>query len=297
MNRTNQFKGCIIAGAIGDAMGSGYENVVQNEDHAFYPFGKPEPQEPIWQITDDTQLTLATIESIAELGRANPDNIANHFLKLYQAKKLSGIGASTLKALRELEFGGHWSQIGRKGEYAAGNGAAMRAAPLAFVDHISNSTIRDICYITHQNEEAYIGALCVIIAIRSALNGQWIGKENLIDMVLQQIPDTRVKDRLIQIQHMENLQEVGHLGNSGYVVDSIPLALAAANKVTELGIENMLQQLIDIGGDTDTNCSIAGQIAGALIGFDQIPTHLVEQLNQLSESDWIYNTMARFIEK
>ena len=60
------------------------------------------------------------------------------------------MGASTLKALQELAIGGHWSQVGRKGEYAVGNGAAMRIAPLAFNLSIPRARIREICYITHQ---------------------------------------------------------------------------------------------------------------------------------------------------
>ena len=62
MTRAERFEGCIIGGAIGDAFGSGYENINAENEDIFYPFGKPEKREPIWQITDDTQLTLATIE-------------------------------------------------------------------------------------------------------------------------------------------------------------------------------------------------------------------------------------------
>lgn len=58
-----------MGGAIGDAFGSIYENQysLKETPSIVYPFGKPIPQlPPTWRITDDTQLTLATCESIIE---------------------------------------------------------------------------------------------------------------------------------------------------------------------------------------------------------------------------------------
>lgn len=292
-----RFEGCILGGAIGDALGSGYENMKKKENDIFYPFGKPTKQEPAWLITDDTQLTLATIEAMIEEEELNPKTVTNHFLKLYKKRILRGIGASTLKALKELSFGGHWSQVGRKGEFAAGNGAAMRIASLSFRKEISYQKIRDISYITHQSEEAYIGAKCIVIIIREIINGNWCGKENLMELIIDQIPDTNVRDRLIQIKDIDDLSTIGKLGNNGYVVNSVPLAIAAANKVGEIGIEKMYLELIDIGGDTDTNCSIAGQIAGTLIGKNNIPKTLVQKLSKLTEYQWIQNTINNFKEK
>ena len=106
----------------------------------------------------------------------------------------------------------------------------------------------------------------MVLAIRAALNWDWDGHNNLMEGIIEQIPDTRVRDRLIQVNPMTDLKSIGSLGSSAYVVNSVPLALAAASRVLELGLENMFRQLIDIGGDTDTNCSIAGQIAGTLLG-------------------------------
>ncbi len=298
MEIAEKFEGCIIGGAIGDALGSGYENLLEeNDKKVFYPFGKPEKKIPEWKITDDTQLTLATCEAIIENQKIRTENFAEKYLEYYKQRKISGIGSSTLKALRELEVGGHWSQVGRKGEYAAGNGAAMRIVPIAFIEEITREQIREICFITHSNDEAYVGALSVVIAVKSALNGIWTGKENLIEIILEQIPDTRVRDRLIEINKFPigvKLSEIGKLGNSGYVVNSIPLAIAAANKINELGIEKMFLELIEIGGDTDTNCSIAGQIVGTLIGINNIPSNLLKQLKVLDDYEWIKETIIKF---
>ena len=119
----------------------------------------------------------------------------------------------------------------------------------------------------------------------------------MIELIIDQIPDTRVRDRLIEIKNIKSLQEIGQIGNDGYVVNSVPLAIAAANKVREIGIEEMYLQLIEIGGDTDTNCSIAGQIAGSLIGRKEIPDKLINKLKELSEYEWIETTINKLIKK
>ena len=294
MTNSERFEGCIIGGAIGDAYGSAFENLSEpTNDDNFYPFGKPEPIVPKWNITDDTQLTLATCESISEHSTLQTEHLANTLLQYYKHRKITGIGSSTLQALKALEVGSHWQHAGRTGEFAAGNGAAMRIAPLAFIKIISREQIRDACIITHNNDEAYVGALSVVLAIKAILNGSWTGKENLLEIIIEQIPDTRVRDRFIEINALNNLETISKLGNNGYVVNSIPLAITYASKVQELGIETMYKQLIDIGGDTDTNCSIAGQIAGTLIGLDNIPSHLITKLKQLKDYTWIQNTILK----
>lgn len=294
MTKGERFEGCIICGAIGDAFGSQFENQIELDKETFYLTEKPKVIEHQWQITDDTQLTLGTCEAIIQDKKLNPVTFANHFLKLFKSRKIIGIGASTLKALRELQIGGHWSQVGRKGEYAAGNGAAMRIAPIAFIEKIDRKRIREICFITHQNDEAYIGALCIIIAIQSILNHNWTGEENLLEIIIEQIPDTRVRDRLIEINnlnHKATLKDIGSLGNNGYVVNSIPLAISAANKINQTSVEKIFKELTEIGGDTDTNCSIAGQIIGTLIGRKNIPQDLLSRLMEIREYQWILKTI------
>jgi ADP-ribosylglycohydrolase len=297
MKISERFEGCIICGAIGDAYGSAYENLKEDDKSIFYLYGKPKELVPKWKITDDTQLTLATCDAIIENKNRTTEAFAKKYLDYFKRRIITGIGSSTLKALNELEVGGHWSQTGRRGEFGAGNGSAMRIAPLAFIDSIKREQFREIGIITHNNDEAYIGSLSVSIAIKSILKNKWTGQENLLEIIIDQIPDTKLRDRLIEIKDMDSLIEIGAKGNNGYVVNSIPLAIAAANKVKDLGVKEMFKQLIEIGGDTDTNASIAGQIVGTLVGKKGIPKELLMQLAELNEYNWINNTIQNFIEK
>lgn len=194
------------------------------------------------------------------------------------------MGSSTLKAFRDLDAGLHWALAGAKGEMAAGNGAAMRIAPLAF--HLDpaldqdRQIIRDVCRITHHNEEAYVGGLAIAIAIRS-LAFDKESPANLLEVVAKDLPDSRVRDRIRAFSELrgESVSGVaGEFGSSGYVVDSVPLALYAARSIDRAPLDDVLRNTIETGGDTDTIASMTGQIADAWLGLSRIPSELIDML-------------------
>jgi ADP-ribosylglycohydrolase len=281
VTQSDQIFGSLLGGAIGDALGGADENQAPPIDFA---------KSPVWRLSDDTQLTLATCEAIIEAnGSIDPARIAARFAAWHRANRVTGMGASTLKALTELTAGGHWALVGSKGERAAGNGAAMRIAPLAFFLAPRNPhdrrLIRDVSRITHHHEEAYAGALAVVAAIRAAFDGAWTGEQNLLALVMDVLPDTSVRDRLVELAGLnEPIAEIARrFGNSGYVVASVPLALYGAQQVATLGFAPMLRALIAAGGDTDTTASMAGQIAGTLLGQQGLPNEWLAQLPERAE--------------
>lgn len=267
--------GCLLGGAIGDAWGSAFEGSPDTE-------GEPRR----WCFTDDTQLTLATCEAILEAGGVQPEVIAEHFTLWFVSGRLSGLGASTLKALRDLQFGAHWALSGAKGPRAAGNGAAMRIAPLAFVlnghDPAAQQLIRDVCRITHHHDEAYVGALAVLLAVQDAHSLQNVD----LDHIGLRLPDSRVRDRLRELATVPNsmiLDVALQYGASGFVAESVPLALYAAAQESRLGFEGVLADIMRITGDTDTVASIAGSVMGTALGRSGLPNMLLAQLPDIPE--------------
>lgn len=260
LDRTEFILGCILGGAIGDAFGGARERAGDIE------------------LSDDTQLTLATCESITAAKRVDPERLAAHFVHWFRERRLTGLGSSTLKALRDLDAGAHWALSGGQGEMAAGNGGAMRIAPLSFVPSAGRSTIRDVVRITHRSDEAYVGALAVVLAIRSGADSS---SPVRLERLITELPDSRVRDRLKTIASLgpdTELRDVASLGTSGYVVDTVPLALAAAHAMLGSSFETTLWQLIEIDGDIDTIASIAGQIYGARVGCGGLPESLLAKL-------------------
>ena len=110
----NQALGCLLGGAVGDAWGGHWEGMAGPID-----FRIPEKS---W-VSDDTQFTLATCESIIACSAIDVEHLAAHFARKFKAGHFTGIGASTLKSMRELSAGVHWASAGSRGEFAAGNGA------------------------------------------------------------------------------------------------------------------------------------------------------------------------------
>ncbi len=296
MTKQERLQGCIIAGAIGDAWGSAYENAQVKRDDATFYLTRPKTAEPNWIFTDDTQMTLVTLAALVENKKLTPDILSSHMVHYFKKGFFTGLGASTLKALQELVVGGHWSQVGRTGEYAAGNGAAMRIAPFAFWENYSREEIRDFCRITHRNDEAYVGAVAVWLSIQEIINNNWTGNNSLIDLLIPQLPDTRVRDRLIELNSLDamtTITDVAKFGVSGYVVDSVPFSIFCASKVQELGLSKMFEEIIACGGDTDTNATIAGQIAGAFVGRHDIPASLMNKLETVRKYDWLMETIEK----
>ena len=139
----------------------------------------------------------------------------------------------------DLSAGVHWALAGSRGECAAGSGAAMRIAPLAFLLDPSKAgdrtTIRDVCRITHHNDEAYVGALAVVLSIRSVLAGVWSQQHSFLSAVVDSLPDSAVRDRieeLIQLQ-LSPSRVSSHFTASGHVVAAVPLALYYAQYIAE----------------------------------------------------------------
>lgn len=231
------------------------------------------------RVTDDTQLTLATCESIIASSIVDPESVASRMTIWFSERRISGIGASTLKALTELDAGGHWAMVGATGERSAGNGAAIRIAPLAFfldpaVDS-DRTTIRDVCRITHRNDESYLGALSVIYAIRrSKLDCE------LIEYLIDQLPDSRVRDRFVEIKSKKLTSEqlASRHQPTGYVVDSVPLSILTA--VESDSVLASIQSIVEWGGDTDSVASMFGQVFGAIHGPDCLPMDIVEQVDE-----------------
>lgn len=279
----NQILGCVYGGALGDAFASASE-------HAFV---SRVSYLPSWSITDDTQLTLATCRAIE--GAVSAEHIAQSFTREFMANRLTGLGSSTLGALRALAKGAHWALAGIQGERAAGNGAAMRIAPLAFLLDLDewgeSQQLRDVVRITHRNEEALAGAKALALGIQYLLTHPSPSHDVFYGEVASKLFDSHTRDCLNQCAarppaSYENAAM--QIGVSGFAAHSVPVAMVAAMCGLELGAQEMWWCIVEAGGDTDTIASMAGQLYGAAVGYDALPVGLLDKMHDRAVLDEVF---------
>jgi ADP-ribosylglycohydrolase len=138
------FRGCLVWGAVGDALGRPAESRDPAQLKArFGPEGLREyvpwhgwRSGPKGTFTDDTQLTMATAESLLGTGGTlDPNDLARRFLAIAHIR---GIGHATARAIEALRSGIPWWEAGQA-DNSAGNGAAMRAAPVVLMNALASS--------------------------------------------------------------------------------------------------------------------------------------------------------------
>jgi ADP-ribosylglycohydrolase len=92
---------------------------------------------------------------------------------------------------------------------------------------------------------------------------------------------------------------LGGLAERGDVClsDDTQLTLAAARAMADGAFQDVLEDLVTIGGDTDTIASIAGQVAGAWIGARALPRALVDRVPDRALVDEIVRRYADWVER
>lgn len=289
---TNQILGSLYGGALGDAFASAAE-------------GREVPlssYEPTWTLTDDTQLTLSTCRAIVASGGVSPEGIARQLREDFERGHYTGLGATTLGALRALSTGAHWALAGIQGERAAGNGAAMRCAPVAFLleldDWTDRQTFRDVARITHRNEEALAGAQVLAVSVQCMLTHPRPSAHELLSHAIAGTFDSRIRDNLCGLRDagdFDYARAAQQLGTGGFAAHSVPLALLAALFGVDAGVESMFEAIVEVGGDTDSIASMAGQLVGAAIGFDGLPAGLLGQLPERDVLDEVFGSFGEFV--
>lgn len=134
-----------------------------------------------------------------------------------------------------------------------------------------------------------------MIAIRSILTGTWSPENSFLVAVSESIPDSVVRDRINELVplNVPPFKAASRCGASGYVVDTVPLALYCAQFIVEEPLSRVLAQAIEAGGDTDTIASITGKIAGTVAG---VPPDYAQHFSKIVDGDEIIQVAESFAE-
>ncbi|MFA6148522.1 MAG: ADP-ribosyl-[dinitrogen reductase] hydrolase [bacterium] len=229
------------------------------------------------QVTDDTEMTLCVARGIVRSGRWDLGPIADRF-----AHWLSGdpadVGPTCRRGIEEYMEKGRLEAS--PNERGAGNGAAMRVAPVALytlgdAELLSRLAVEQ-AHITHHHPLSDAACVSVGAMIHRGLLGA-------------PLPDLRAAAEELAARHPEFRFE-GYDGNSSaYVVDTLRTVFDGFFSTDTF--EDCVVKTVNRGGDADTTGSIAGAIAGARYGLAAIPQRwlraldpgLREELSMLAE--------------
>lgn len=268
-----KYQGCLVGAAVGDALGAPIEFMSKRQIEAKYGglltemvgggvFG--------WragQTTDDTDQTLAIVDSLIERGGYDPFDISQRFLKWFLAVP-KDVGTTTSKSLLLLKQGLSWQVSGKKAMEifgaGAGNGSLMRTAPIGLyfrnLPEQIDKAASEVSAITHAHPDCIIAAQLTSQIIANLSSGS--SKQQALEKVVDRLPKSL---------------------NSNSVLQTFDIALNAFLNADSF--EQAVVESANTGGDCDTQATVTGALAGAFWGIDSIPKRWKQALNPTSAVD------------
>ncbi|MDP9352659.1 MAG: ADP-ribosylglycohydrolase family protein [Chloroflexota bacterium] len=305
--RLEQFTGCLIGQCLGDALGFPVEGqppeicrrhvqeVLRNRSVPIrgrgpFPFG---------QYSDDSQLARELLESYVSCGRFDPANYAARIASIFEEGRIVGRGRATEEAAVRLAQGWDWTEAGTPAP-SAGNGSAMRAAPigLLFYDRPREliQAAYDQSWITHQDPRCSAGSVAIAGAVALVLRDEPLEPVSFLCALAERVghihePFAEDLRRLVEWLDLPPEAAVLPISRAGlaadfkdawqgispFVVGSVLWSLYAFLRTPDDYWETICTA-IEVGGDVDTTAAMAGAISGAHIGVAQLPRELALHL-------------------
>lgn len=324
--KKSRVRGAIIGTAIGDALGMPAECLGPKTIKRVY--GKLKtyqtPKFGTWankahglksgQWTDDTQLMIAIAESIIEKKYLDFFDIAKKHILTFE-KDPRGWGGSTISGISKIKNGCNWWNAGtpNRAGNGAGNGVVMKIAPIGVLMGLgllspfdTCSAVINISKMTHSDSRAAIAAILQAQAIAVGING---GREALIQYIAQagnkaaemenifgsNIPTLSSKLFLGEriISKGGNIYDLKREIRCGcFVVESFSFVLLSILKLFQLTPEEILIEIVNQGGDADTNGAIAGALLGSSCGLSSFPSRFRKRLEKYKYLRYLADSLS-----
>ena len=297
----SRFRAALLGGAMGDALGRPAEGsrtphfgpawpITDYQRWPGYRSGR------VGTITDDTQLTIVVAECLLANGWLDPEDLARRLIAWLPGGR--GKGAATTQAVQRLTAGIPWYLAG---EDSAGNGAAMRAAPIGLLRRANAGQLRAEAVLsalpTHRNPMGVAGAVAMAAATAWLLGchpGKWTPsalvaaiQAAIVGLETEPQPERRPPGRLTTLHdrlgelpallEQPPEQVLSYLYNGAYVLESVPAALYCFMRSPD-NMEQSLLLAANAGYDADSVAAMAGTLGGALGGEAALPQHLLPEL-------------------
>ncbi len=306
----NLFRGCLIGQCLGDALGSSVEGqgarVCSDYVRALRSGADVQAigrrgREPFGQYTDDSQLARELLDSVRGCGGFVAADYAQRISALFAEGRIFGYGRATFDAALRLRQGIPWQDAGSKPPLA-GNGSAMRAAPIGLLFGSDSALLVRAAieqgHITHQDPRCAAGSVAIAqatyLAAQSA--GRPLEVRSYVDSLLKVVspiepgfsqaiamlsqwvtlPPENAVTLVAAVGQMSGFEDRWP-GISPYVVPSVLWSLYCFVRHPDSYLD-AIYSAIACGGDVDTTAAMTGAISGARLGLDAIPSSWAEHL-------------------
>jgi ADP-ribosyl-[dinitrogen reductase] hydrolase len=304
--------GCIYGVIVGDALGTTYE--FEKAKNIKLPkklniIGKGPFKVAKGQVTDDSEMTIALFRSIYKNKKYDKEDVAKAYIRWIKSDP-ADVGLTTQKALLNAKNYKDTVRNAKKyNQNSLSNGFLMRIMPLAIVgmgliapNKDLDKYIKEEVLMTHPDKLCYYTAkLYVKILIYLMLKGELYKdkKENVHNMSNESIEKEALRiideDEFINSSALKRLvlssrktpHYVNRFVSGSYDIDGeymgfmfISLQIAFYELYNAKSYEAGMRDIIKYGGDTDTNCAIAGAMLGAKFGYDNIPKRWIKAVEE-----------------
>ena len=307
----------IMGVVVGDALGMPVQ-FVDREELKKYPVTKMDGfgtfNMPVGTWSDDSSMTLATLDSIREKGGIDYKDIMerfvnwNYFGAYTPDGKAFDQGITCTDAIWNYWIMKDYKTCGRTGEHANGNGALMRIMPVCLYvyekvksgeweEEKGVECIHQVTALTHNHERAQAGSVIYYFMIKQILDSTGSLKERFQAALNETLeyykvaggthyPEMAKYGRMLEMDVFAGLDE-NVIKSSGYVVDSLEAVVWSL--VTTNSFEEALLKAVNLGDDADTVGAIAGGLAALYYGYEAIPGKWLEVIRK---REWIEEMCA-----
>jgi ADP-ribosylglycohydrolase len=250
---------------------------------------------PPWPWTDDTEEACCLVGALTGSDELTLDRdlLADLLGRHFDAYR--GYGPGAVVMLRQIREGTPWpiaSAAAFDGQGSAGNGAAMRAAPLGawHADSLVHAAAQGAraAEVTHAHPEGIAGGVAVTVAAAAAAASR-LGNDvpDLLGAVAAHTPDGRVRDGLLAARRITHPAEAAYelgTGSRAMAQDSVPFAIWVAARHLD-DYAGAITACVTAGGDVDTTAAMAGGIVAARTGVAGVPERWLAAREPLPE--WV----------
>lgn len=307
----DRIAGVLLGTAVGDAIGLPREGLARRRAERLY--GPPPLKHRFLfghgMVSDDTEHACMTAQALLSSAH-DPAAFARSLawrLRFWLLGLPAGIGSATLRGIVKLWIG---FPPTRSGVWSAGNGPAMRSPILGVClgddpDRL-RAFVRTSTRLTHSDPRAERGALLIALAAHygSRNDSETINAAAFIRAARLAIPDAdeQLLRLLVAIEdHYERGSTVAQFadalnfqhGVSGYIYQTVPAVLYSWLRWPGQ-FRRAVEEVIALGGDSDTTGAIAGALGGATCGAAGIPAEWLSGLWEWPRSvAWMRELAAR----